>query len=159
MRISRDQMFMQMARVASLRSTCHRLNVGAILVFDNNVVSHGYNGPASGKPHCKGNACELTATGGCARAIHAEVNAITRLNNDLIEEDKTLYVTHSPCPKCAELIPSAFIKRVIYETPYRDTSSLDYLVSQGIEVLRLTPSGYLVDHKTNQVKNADEQQN
>lgn len=158
MRISRHQMFMSIARTASMRSTCHRLSVGAVLVYEGNIVSLGYNGPHSKEPHCQGNNCHVGPTGGCVRAVHAEVNAIRRLSNDLMDEAKTLYVTHSPCPSCAEVIVAANIKQVIYETPYRDTSALEYLVDCGIEVLKLTPSGYLTDLKNNKVLNTEEQE-
>lgn len=33
-------------------STCSRLKVAAILVKDNKIISNGYNGTASGEPHC-----------------------------------------------------------------------------------------------------------
>ena len=51
-RISRDGMFMLMALAASYRGTCSRLQVGAVIVKDNHVVSMGYNGSPPGAPHC-----------------------------------------------------------------------------------------------------------
>ena len=75
MRISRDLMFMMMAEAAARRSTCRRLNVGAILTYQNNVVSIGYNGPPPGEPHCYGGDCGVPM---CTRSIHAEFNAIVR---------------------------------------------------------------------------------
>jgi dCMP deaminase len=154
MRISRDQMWMEMARTASKRSTCHRLSVGALLVHGNNVLSVGYNGPPSGQPHCKGNDCPLNDKGGCVSADHAEKNAIERApvmpkDNDAI----FLYVTDSPCRACAELIGKAGIHCVVYEKPYRDITPVDDILIKkyDIAVYRLTPSGYLMNHETGQV--------
>lgn len=44
--------FMDLARVASTRSTCDRKHVGAVLVIDHRVIATGYNGSAPGAPHC-----------------------------------------------------------------------------------------------------------
>lgn len=157
MRITRHQMFLEMARVASKRSTCHRLNVGAILVQGNHILSQGYNGPPSGQEHCQGNECRLSNKGACIRAIHAERNAIQRagLWSHTKEDVVTMYVTHSPCPECAKLLKHSYIDRVVYETAYRDTTPLEYLISVGIEVFKLSPSGYLVNHKTNEIQILD----
>ena len=43
-RINWDQYFMSMAILSSVRSSCHRLNVGCVLVKDKHVISMGYNG-------------------------------------------------------------------------------------------------------------------
>lgn len=152
MRITRHQMFLEMARVASKRSTCHRLNVGAILVSDDRVLSQGYNGPPSKQPHCKGNACELTEVGACMRAVHAEENAIKRAIHWCPHGHKTtIYVTHSPCMHCSRLLVDNKISTVIYETAYRDTKPLEFLIESNVEVFRLSPSGYLINHKTNEI--------
>lgn len=154
MRISRHQMYMEMARTASKRSTCHRLNVGAIIVLGKKpgIVALGYNGPAEDAEHCKGNDCPLSASGGCTRARHAEWNAIDRMHPDYRGcEGLTIYCTHSPCPHCAEHIINAGIQVVYYEVPYRDTSSVDLMLSKGIQVFRYSPSGYLLSHRDNKV--------
>ncbi|MEE9376623.1 MAG: hypothetical protein V3V33_01130 [Candidatus Lokiarchaeia archaeon] len=51
-RISKDNYFMKIAEVVSMRSTCIKRNVGAVLVKDNHILSTGYNGAPSGLPHC-----------------------------------------------------------------------------------------------------------
>lgn len=157
MRISRDQMWMEMARTASKRATCHRLSVGAMLIHKNNVLSVGYNGPPPGEPHCQGNSCQLSEKGACTRAYHAERNAIERAPEIPNDSDAVvLYVTNSPCADCAERIAKAGIQLVIYENPYRDTSPLDTLIDKySVTVFRLTPSGYLMNHRTGQVYDVD----
>ncbi|MCC3236468.1 competence protein ComE, partial [Pediococcus acidilactici] len=51
-RIDWDQYFMTQALLLSLRSTCKRLSVGAIIVRDRRVIAGGYNGSVSGDVHC-----------------------------------------------------------------------------------------------------------
>lgn len=150
MRISRHQMFMGIARVASMRSTCHRLNVGAVLTVDNNVVSIGYNGSAPGQEHCGGTECKWMGTNGC-KVFHAERNALVRRDGIVLPFPTAIYVTHSPCKDCARMIWMESVDKVYYEVEYRDRSPIDYLIAQGIKVYRLLPSGYVVDIQTNQV--------
>ena len=50
-RIPWNQYFMLQAVLLSLRSTCERLSVGAILVRDKRVIAGGYNGAVSGDDH------------------------------------------------------------------------------------------------------------
>lgn len=153
-------MFMAMARAASTRATCYRLNVGAVLVdvAARNVVAVGYNGAPSGQPHCTGNGCQYFTSAGC-RVVHAEVNALRRLQ---AERDATsdpglsfaLYVTHSPCRGCAEgLLKDGRIRVVYFEVPYRDPAPVQFLLngSPRVEVFQLLPSGLAVDQSTNQL--------
>lgn len=142
MRISREHMFMMMARTVSLRSTCHRLNVGAILVQDNNIISMGYNGSEPGAAHCNEVDCNLK-TPGCKRTIHAEDNALSRAKID-DEKELDLYVTHSPCQGCSELIVDKKVNRVFFEVPYRNTAPVNYLIKQGVEVFQIVPSGHIL---------------
>lgn len=156
-RISRAQMFMQMARVASLRSTCHRLNVGAIVTQGNNPIAVGWNGQEPGAPHCAGNECPGITPGNCG-TLHAEVNALTKAAQVLRRSSRgksevDLYCTDSPCSLCTQFIledTALSVGRIFYETPYRDVSHLGRF--HGImEVYLVTPAGYIVDHFTRRV--------
>lgn len=153
-RISRHRMFMDIAAVVAKRSTCARLNVGAVLVHDGRPVSIGYNGSPAGDPHCNENGCPGMRPGGCP-TIHAEVNAINHLPLEFKAEHRALdlYVTDSPCMYCAEAVLGCpvsslpDIRRVFFGTAYRDTSPLDFLTNAGVEVYRLMPAGYCFDWK------------
>lgn len=137
MRITREQMFMDIAETVAKRSTCLRNNVGAILVLDNNIISIGYNGVPPNCEHCTTATC---LGKGCNIAIHAERNAITRsLLNDMSRY--SLYVTVSPCLKCAQLIAKNPIYQVYYRYPYREREGINYLLKCGIQVYRILPSG------------------
>lgn len=53
MRLSRDEWGLRLAEVTALRGTCFRRQVGCVLVnADGRVLATGYNGVASGLPHC-----------------------------------------------------------------------------------------------------------
>lgn len=151
MRISRDQMYMEMARAASKRSTCFRASVGAILVEDKRkVLSIGYNGPAAGEPHCTGNVCSREGQG-CHRSLHAEANALSIA--PLFNGYLTMYCTHSPCHNCAMEMRGRGVSRVVYENEYRDREPIEFMLKHGMIVHRLSPSGYLIDAETKELVN------
>lgn len=163
-RISRQQMFMGIARLASQRATCFRLNVGALVVHENNPLAIGYNGQEPGARHCAGNDCPGIVPGKCG-TLHAEHNALTKadkLIDDLAEVD--LYVTHSPCVDCCLLIinQDLYVRRIFFEVPYRSTQHLSMLqeyrdvtsLEGGVrhtEVYEVTPAGYIVEYFTRKV--------
>lgn len=147
MRITRPQMFMDIAEVLAKRSACLRNNVGCVIVNNSthNIVSCGYNGPAAGiEPciKCKGKGCDI--------AIHAEDNALQRLNEQSfkLNDCYSLFVTVSPCLNCAKLIANNNrIQSVYYRYEYRDRSGIVYLLSKGIRVYRLLSGGIINEEK------------
>ena len=67
--------------------------------------------------------------------LHAESNAISKCAKwHSSTEGATLYVTLSPCFDCAKMIIQSGIKRVCYEELYRDSTGLDFLKKNNIEV-------------------------
>lgn len=132
-RISRDEMFMEMAEILAKRSTCQRSKVGALVVKDGRPISCGYNGPVSGAPDCSqvGGGC-LGA--GCDRSIHAELNSILFAARAGISVDGcTLYCTMSPCLKCAQAIVNSGIRRVVFRDWYRDKSGTNFLTINMVQ--------------------------
>lgn len=148
-RPSRVQTYMECAFAFAKRATCHRLNVGAVIVVDRTIVAHGYNGVPPGQPHCIGNDCPGKLE--CRLTVHAEENALNRVPASARFLRKDLYTTDSPCPKCAELLMRAGVSRVFFTQPYRITTALDTLVENGVEVYRVTPAGYVIEWKTKDV--------
>lgn len=127
---------MGMAHLASLRGTCNRLRVGAVLAIESRPISIGYNGAPSGHAHC-GSQCN--ATNPCSNTLHAEYNAIWwARKHDLFHliPKCTLYVTDSPCDKCAELITLVGIPRVVYDREYRVVDGINRLKDWGVEVVQ-----------------------
>lgn len=153
MRPTRPQMFMEIAQVVAKRSTCMRLNVGAVIVQNRRIVSIGYNGAPSGKPHCSGNDCP--GKHHCHETTHAEMNALLHLSPGLttlngMVKDLDLYVTDSPCSDCwNNIVTGGLIKRIFFGTPYRVNEHLTF--KDGPEVYRVLPAGYVMDWKTKEL--------
>ena len=149
MRISRERMYMDVAQAFARRSTCFRNNVGAVIVYTGSWVINGtgYNGPPSGDEHCKGNDCDFTREGGCRRAIHAEINALDRMEYPV--GPQIMFTTRSPCWECAVAIrDSGAIDAVYYDEPYRDTGPLVALTDAEIPCFRVMTSGLVIEHST-----------
>lgn len=146
-------MFMQIAEVASRRSTCFRRNVGCVIVANKNIISIGYNGPASGEPHCTGNGC--ATDGKCTRAIHAEMNALDRVAYGTPMDSWEMYCTESPCPDCAAAIIDSPVTTVFYLNQYRIVKGIEDLIAGGVWVYRMTPSGYIVNYNTGELVELD----
>jgi dCMP deaminase len=135
--ISRDDLYVQIAKVLAQVGTCPRAQVGALIVRNGRIISTGYNGSPPGQPHCIDVGCQEKVVPGCTRAIHAEANAIVYAARAGISTDAaTMYCTHSMCATCAAIVASAGIVRVVYETPYRLTGGLDLLRDMGVEVVK-----------------------
>ena len=145
MRPSWDEYFLQIARVVSQRSTCLRRQVGAVIVKDKRRIATGYNGAASGAPHCDEIGCirqQLGIKSGerhelCA-AIHAEQNAIIQAAKYGVGiEGATLYCTHQPCAICAKMIVNSGIQRVVFNGEYPDEYARKILSEGKIEICRV----------------------
>lgn len=152
-RPTHDELLMDAAKNVARRSTCSRLSVGAVLTKDTRPISWGYNGAPSGIEHCDHKCdCGYPGTGGkffegkhmsncatlepCAISVHAEVNAIAfAAQYGIATAGGTLYCTHQPCLKCAQLIINAGIVRVYFDQPYRDYSGIELLASAEVHVV------------------------
>jgi dCMP deaminase len=127
---------MDFAFSISRRSHDPRLNVGAVIVSEDNstVLSIGYNGNAPGLP-----AVPESTEPGKSNLIHAEVNAIVKFPwHPSNHVPKVMYVTVSPCVACSKLILAAKISQVIYAEEYRDPSGIDLLREHGVEIHKLS---------------------
>jgi dCMP deaminase len=70
--------------------------------------------------------------------LHAEANAILKVARSTNNcKGATLYLTHSPCKDCSKLVLQSGITRLVYQEPYKDTSGIDFLMSAGLEVLKI----------------------
>lgn len=154
MRISRHQMFLEIAQVVAKRSTCFRESVGAIIVKDNRIISIGYNGPPS-----KEDPCSHHPEGRCERAIHAEVNAIKFMKGKSLN-NCDLYCTHLPCPACLMAITNAgLFKRVFFNIIYGPFGASEDAWKQldrcGIQLWRVLPSGAITTHDRQELVNVE----
>lgn len=136
-RITWDEYFTSLAYTTSLRSTCSRLQVGAVLVRNFNVVSIGFNGAPKGIRHCV-----HADNSRCTLAVHAEANALIQASNAYGGTiGSMMYVTHAPCWECAKLIVNAQIDHVFYSEEYRSTDGLSMLKLAGIPYTKVEVEG------------------
>ena len=126
-------------------SSAKRLQVGAIVVKDDRIISIGYNGMPSGwDNNCE---YEVTVEDGDdfvtelktqPEVLHAESNAIAKLaRSPESGEGASIFITHSPCIDCAKLIYQSGIATVYYKNKYRSTQGIDFLNKSGVEVIHL----------------------
>lgn len=135
--------FMDTAERFAQLSSAKRLQVGAVVVKDNRIISIGYNGMPSGWT----NECECivqhsddtVTTVTKDEVIHAEANAILKLARDGESGyGSSLFCTHAPCIHCSKLIHGAGISKVYYRDTYRDSIGLEFLEKCNIEIERVT---------------------
>lgn len=149
---------MKITNVVAERSTCCRIQTGAVLVADKNIISVGYNGALSGEEHCcdywykKWNDADfkdkvsweeyLTSPEflehhhqwSLQNEFHAETNCILWSSKRGVSTlGTTMYSVYSPCLSCAKVIISAGIKEVYFRIKYeRDTTGIDLLKKHNI---------------------------
>ena len=139
-----QQYFMEMAILASKRSTCLRRQVGAVLVRDNQILSTGYNGSPKGVRHCAEVGClriQNNVPSGqqheLCRGVHAEQNAIIQAAiNGSSTARAVVYCTHQPCSICARMIINAEIKTVYCAEAYPDKLAEQLFEEAGVELIR-----------------------
>ena len=138
-RPTRDQIYLRMAELVAERSTCFRRKVGCVLVDSHGrVLATGYNGVASGRPHCnEGFPCAGTSmTPGTGldkcEALHAEQNAILLLHDPWTVE--TVYCTASPCVSCMKLLLGTSAKRIVCRELYPHPDAIAYWQQAGREI-------------------------
>jgi dCMP deaminase len=145
-----QKLYMDWAHRAAELSYAKRLQVGAVVVKDDTVISYGYNGmPAGWDNNCEmhprvvdPNTHEIVEKKDILvtrpEVLHAESNAIAKLaksHNSGLGAD--LFVTHSPCIHCAKLIFQSGIGRVYYGENYRDDAGIRFLKNSGVDVVHL----------------------
>jgi dCMP deaminase len=131
--------FMDTAERFAQLSSAKRLQVGAVVVKDNRIISIGYNGmPAGWTNDCEeviqlsDDTVELKTKD---EVIHAEANAILKLARDGESGNgSSLFCTHAPCIHCAKLIHGAGIEHVYFRDSYRDETGIDFLEKCKIRV-------------------------
>jgi dCMP deaminase len=135
-RIGWNDYFMELAQVISKRSPCLNIQVGALITYNNKILSTGYNGPPKYIEHCR--ICNKYDNH-CYKSVHAEQNAIIQCNDVTIITPLTLYTTYLPCIECSKLILNTGIKYIYYKHTYKDSraNSLELLKTHLLGVERL----------------------
>jgi len=159
MRPSKDQIWLNICKELAKQTTCVRKGVGCVLLDANgHVLSTGYNGVASGLPHCNEerkdgvwygiespeklksklhceypHACEGAKYDsgeglGKCQAIHAEQNALLQCPD--IMKIHTCYTTSSPCnEQCIKLLLNTSCQRIVFLEEYSKSGKEAWLAA------------------------------
>ena len=135
--------YMDVAERFAQLSSATRLQVGAIVVKDDRIISIGYNGMPSGWDNC----CEdvvredevgFQVTKTKPEVLHAESNAVAKLAKSSESGlGATIFVTHSPCIDCAKLIYQSGISNVYYKIGYRNEDGINFLKKSNVEITKI----------------------
>ena len=142
------KLYMDWADRTAQLSHARRLQVGAVIVKDDSVISYGYNGmPAGWDNNCEdvvpqivgispdGNDLIELVLKTKPEVLHAEMNSLMKLAKSSSSGNQaSLFVTHSPCLDCAKGIYQAGIKEVFYREDYRTNTGIAFLEKCGIKV-------------------------
>jgi dCMP deaminase len=153
---SKDEKFMlDVAELAAERSSGVRMKVGAVVTDrDGNLVAFGYNGSVRGGDNClevrvysysdplKNQIYPYQDGDGFSyrletkeSTIHAEQNCISHAARRGISIDKgKMYITHSPCQKCAAMMVQCGITEVVYKEKYRLFDEVEAEVGRYIKL-------------------------
>lgn len=156
-----NQFYMDLAERIAKMSYAIRLQVGSVLVKNNNIISFGWNGmPAGWENDCEYKKYDLSKdfNGNYfpdtekqypfedehgryglktkPEVLHSEANCLMKLNKSTNTSDgATLFCTHAPCLDCAKLIYQSGINSVYYRNSYRTTEGIDFLKKCNVEVI------------------------
>lgn len=116
-----------------------RARVGCIIVKDDNIISHGWNGMPPGEDNC----CEDILPDGSLKTkpecIHAEDNALRKLTrSNESAAGAIVFNTLAPCLPCSARLVDARVSTVYYCHEYLTSQpGLDYLRRKGVVVEQL----------------------
>ena len=132
-------LYMDWAERAAQLSHARRLQVGAVIVKDDSVISYGYNGmPAGWDNDCEniiGYEKDQPVYKTKPEVLHAESNAISKLaKSSNSGNGADIFITHAPCLDCAKLIYQSGVRRIWFGTAYRDSAGADFLKKSGLQV-------------------------
>lgn len=126
--------FMDMLDRFAQTSEAERLKVAAVLIKNDNPVCWGINGTRSG---WHTNKCEDEAGNTTTATRHAEIACLDKLRRmSETSVGATLLTTHSCCLPCSVEVVEAGITEVIYKHEYRSREGIDYLIKNGVKVVK-----------------------
>jgi dCMP deaminase len=155
-----NKMYMDIAARFAAMSFAIRLNVGAVIVKNDNIISFGWNGmPTGWDNNCEDvhytyderetladkaawayneNNKQYSRLKTKPEVLHAESNAIAKLAKSSENSDgATLYCTHAPCMECSKLIFQSGIKKVYYRNQYRSGDGIRFLEKSGVDIKQI----------------------
>lgn len=129
--------FMNVAEDSAKLSRDPNTKVGAVIVNNKRIKSTGFNGAPSTFPD------ELVPLDNDSDELinkkntymcHAELNAVLNYDGQIADlKNAEVYVTVSPCSRCACMLAQVGVKRIIYKEKYHrkeETDAAEYILDQ-----------------------------
>jgi dCMP deaminase len=152
-RPEKDQYYLDIARVVATRSTCLKVQIGAIIVKEDQIIATGYVGaPRKTKSSLEHGFClrrKLNIPSGqqyeLCRSVHAEQNAIinaARAGVSLLggnmyiygeNKDTGMIINAFPCFICKKMIINAGLNRIITSVKDNEKGFMIFTVDEWIE--------------------------
>lgn len=115
-----DAYFMKLAQKEASHATCDLIQVGAVIVKNNEVISSGANQAIANGPTCsEAGHLYIDNKTRCIRQVHAETNAVLKADRDALV-GATVYSTLEPCDNCTKILNQAGIKRVVFKERFEN---------------------------------------
>lgn len=136
MKDARKLCYINNAKVLANDSHCQRLQVGCVIVLNDNIIASACNGTLPNRDNC----CELdNATK--PEVVHAEACAIAKLaRSTQSSQGAAAFVTTCPCEGCATLLVVAGITEVYFLDFYRSHAGYELLKQAGVHIEQLVIS-------------------
>ena len=137
-----NQYFMNIAEASAALSKDPKTKVGAVIVKNRRIKSTGFNGApqrfSDDLVPWNSTDSERLIDQKNTFMCHAELNAVLNYDGKISDlKNADIYVTISPCSRCACMLAQAGIKRVIYKEKYHrtnETEAAEYIFDKcGIE--------------------------
>jgi dCMP deaminase len=157
--VSMTDVYMNLANLLALKSTCQRGQAGCVVTRNGRIISTGYNGSPDhaeeciSRPSCRQQGTKIAIawdiysqsteteikTEGCFDSIHAEANAFGFCAKHGIKTNgSVVYLNGPPCKSCAQLMVAAGVKKIYYNDKYyRNDDGILYAKIYGIELIKL----------------------
>ena len=129
------ELYMDIAMRCSEMSYCNRKKVGCVIVKNDGIIAHGWNGTPAGEDNC----CEGEDGKTKPSTIHAEDNALRKLvRSHESAVGAEVFITAAPCGRCAEKLSDARVSKVYYHEIYNNhVEGIAHLKKHNIEVEHL----------------------
>lgn len=130
--------YLSVAKTIAFGSKCPEgKQHGALAVKNSRMISTGYNGPASGMPHCSF-PCPLDVWKAehngeknlaICPAVHAEINVIvTAAQIGTALSGSIFYITKKPCNDCLKALRNLNLIGVVYPQDEDEDEGIQYLL-------------------------------
>lgn len=142
-RPSKKLWLMNIAVTVSQRASCIRRSVGCVIADrDFKVLATGYNGPPTGQPNCLPTQVLCAGAFKVGRktldecsAIHAEVNALARLENP--SRAYYCFTTTSPCVACCKALLASSVQEIYFRDLYPNIDYQRFWTQHGRSLARI----------------------